>query len=236
MQVQEAGTRRRDGVPTAPQHMKIQIGRSIVSTLLILAGVTLLGFAARERDQVFLNRKADGIASTKNQPAINVSGEAARAYLQETADGQSLLEVVTAVQFGLQAQEHSPSDEQSGPGHLGMSHDQNLNAWFSEDGVTVRPTVSKEEREQVWQLGFRLKALGYGSELADAPPVVRQTVEGNRIQYHRSHDRPFRGSRVGCNVWRFARDTPAATTRSLSNIDRVVCESSRRNRAGLYAA
>ena len=33
----------------------------------------------------------------------------------------------------------------------------------------------------MWQLGFRLKALGYGSELADAPPIVRQTVEGNRI-------------------------------------------------------
>ena len=126
-----------------------------------------------------------------NKPATNLSGEAAQEYLLATDDGKSLLAAVTASQFGLKAREQSPFDAQSRAGYLGRSHDQNLNAWFAHDGVTVRPTVSTKEREHAWQLGFRLKALGYGTELADAPPIVRQTVEGNRIEYHRSHDRPI---------------------------------------------
>jgi hypothetical protein len=114
-----------------------------------------------------------------------LAGEKARQYLRETVDGRSLLQAVTAAQFGLKAHDHSPYDEESGAGYLGMSHDQNLNAWFAADGMTLRPTLPAEEQRQAWQLAFRLKAYGYGDELAVASPIVSQRVKDNRIEYHR---------------------------------------------------
>jgi hypothetical protein len=74
----------------------------------------------------------------------------------------------------------------------GMSHDQNLNAWFAEDGVTVRPTVADQDRERSWHLGMRLKAYGYGNDLVAAPPIVSQHVKDNRIEYQRAGDFKFR--------------------------------------------
>ena len=92
---------------------------------------------------------------------------------------------LTAARFGLHNQEHAPFDDKSGTGYLAISHEQNLNAWFAEDGITVRPTVQAEERVQAWQVTFRLKAYGYGSELITPPPVVSRHVNGTRIEYGR---------------------------------------------------
>jgi hypothetical protein len=60
-----------------------------------------------------------------------------------------------------------------------------LNAWFGEEGATIRPTGSEREHEQAWQLGFKLKAYGYGEQLQDVPPIVSRQVNGNRIEYQR---------------------------------------------------
>ncbi|MEO8436143.1 MAG: hypothetical protein ABI596_14675, partial [Pyrinomonadaceae bacterium] len=117
-----------------------------------------------------------------------IAGEEARKYLEQTGEGQSLMQAVTAARFGLKWQERGPLGE-TGSGYLGLSHDQNLNAWFSEDGVTVRPTVSEQERDRSWQMGMRLKAYGYGNQLVAAPPIVSHHVEGNRIEYERGHCR-----------------------------------------------
>ena len=170
---------------------RISIPRITTTALLIAASVMLLRLAASRLDQGFRRAQVDRSPLDNKLSATSLSGKAAQEYLLETDDGKSLLAAVTAAQFGLKPREQSPFDAESPPGYLGMSHEQNLNAWFAHDGVTVRPTLSTEEREHAWQLGFRLKALGYGSELADAPPIVRQTVEGNRIEYHRPHDRPL---------------------------------------------
>ena len=118
-------------------------------------------------------------------PPLQLSGDAARRYLHEGGDGKALMEAVTATQFGLKAQEHSPFDAQSGAGYLAMSHDQNLNAWFSENGVTVRPTLPEAKRDQAWRIDLRLKAYGYGQELSDVPPVTTREVNGNRVEYLR---------------------------------------------------
>src|SRR5437868_3004212 len=95
------------------------------------------------------------------------------------------MEAVTAARFGLKRYESSPFGG-SGGGYLGMSHVQNLNAWFDAEGVTVRPTLPEEERAKAWRLGMKLKAYGYGARLMDAPPIVMHQVKDNRIEYQRA--------------------------------------------------
>ena len=56
------------------------------------------------------------------------------------------MQALTAARFGLKWQERAPFGGESGGGYLGMSHDQNLNAWFDEEGATIRPTVPEQER------------------------------------------------------------------------------------------
>ncbi|MET0625434.1 MAG: Calx-beta domain-containing protein [Pyrinomonadaceae bacterium] len=129
-------------------------------------------------------RGVSGDAQQSSPPKLE--GVEARAFVERTSDGQALLKAVTAARFGLQRQERSPFDAGSGAGYLGMSHEQNLNAWFGEEGVTVRPTVSEKERAGAWRLGFRLKAYGYGAELRAVPPVTARNVRDNRIEYVRS--------------------------------------------------
>jgi hypothetical protein len=96
------------------------------------------------------------------------------------------MQAITAARFGLKRQERGPLGE-TGNGYLGMSHDQNLNAWFAEDGVTVRPTVAEDKRQGAWHLDLRLKAYGYGTDLVAAPPIISQHVKDNRIEYERSN-------------------------------------------------
>lgn len=112
-------------------------------------------------------------------------GREAREYLEQAGEGQSLMQAVTAARFGLQWQPSATSREQGG-GYVGMSHDQNLNAWFAEDGITVRPTVSEQAHERSWHMDMRLKAYGYGDHLVAAPPIVSRQVKGNRIEYERA--------------------------------------------------
>jgi len=130
-----------------------------------------------------LDLKTEG--GTTNDVTPKLQGAAALEYLEKTEDGRSLARAVTAARFGLKWQERSPFGD-AGAGYLGMSHVQNLNAWFDSEGVTVRPTLPEEERAKAWRLGMRLKAYGYGARLSDAPPVVSHRVKENRIEYERS--------------------------------------------------
>jgi len=114
-------------------------------------------------------------------------GAAARAYLKEPGEGQSLMDAITKAQFGLKSQLRGPSGE-TGSGYLGMSHVQNLNAWFAEDGVVVRPTVAEEKRQSAWHLKMQLKGYGYGNDLMAAPPIVSSHVKDNRIEYERAEN------------------------------------------------
>ena len=114
-----------------------------------------------------------------------LEGEGARVYLEQTSEGQSLMQAVTKTRFGLKREKHSPFDKKSGAGYLAMSHDQNLNAWFGEDGITVHPTLSEQEHDKAWQLGFRLKSYGYGLHLTAATPIISHHVKENRIEYER---------------------------------------------------
>src|SRR5205814_10283558 len=117
-------------------------------------------------------------------------GAQAREYLEARGEYQSLMEAVTAARFGLKWQERSPFGD-AGGGYLGMSHVQNLNAWVDDEGVTVRPTLSEEERAKAWRVGMRLKSYGYGARLSDAPPIVSHKVKENRIEYERATDFQF---------------------------------------------
>ncbi len=118
-------------------------------------------------------------------PKIQLAGKAASDYLVQTGGGQSLLQALTVARFGLQWQEHAPGDSETGGGYLAMSHEQNLNAWFDQDGVTVRPTLPEAKRDQAWSTALRLKACGYGDQPADVLPIVSREVKGNRIEYER---------------------------------------------------
>ncbi|MFL6282771.1 MAG: Calx-beta domain-containing protein [Pyrinomonadaceae bacterium] len=124
-------------------------------------------------------------ASNPTSARREMAGAEARTYLHETSEGQSLARAITAARFGLSRQERGPMGE-AGVGYLGMSHEQNLNAWFADEGVTVRPTVAESERERSWHMDMRLKAYGYGEQLQPAPPVSARHVKDNRIEYERA--------------------------------------------------
>jgi hypothetical protein len=134
------------------------------------------------------NEKEEWRESSRQKGAPRqLAGADARKYLQQSGDGHSLMQAITTARFGLKSQERGPFGEK-GAGYLGLSHNQNLNAWFAEDGVTVRPTVTEEERERAWHVDMRLKAYGYGNDLVAAPPIVSHQVNGNRIEYERAAD------------------------------------------------
>jgi len=116
-----------------------------------------------------------------------LQGYQAREYLQEHGDYESLMKALTATRFGLKWHDRSPFGDAVG-GYLGISHVQNLNAWFDDEGVTIRPTLSEEERAKVWSLGMKLKAYGYGAQLIPAPPIASHQVKDNRIEYERASD------------------------------------------------
>jgi hypothetical protein len=122
-----------------------------------------------------------------NQRVTNFEGAGAHGYFESTSDGQSLIQTVIAEQYGLKWQERAPDGITKGGGYLGISHDLNMNAWFDEESVTVRPTLAEQDRHKSWKLGFRLKGYGYGKDLESAPPVVARDVKGNRIEYKRSN-------------------------------------------------
>jgi hypothetical protein len=96
------------------------------------------------------------------------------------------MQAVTAVRFGLKPYDVNPFDGSRKHGYLGMSHVQNLNVWFDQDGVTIRPTLSEADQRKTWSLGMRLEAYGYGGQLMAAPPIVSQKVKDNRIEYERT--------------------------------------------------
>jgi len=96
-----------------------------------------------------------------------------------------LSQALTAARFGLQWQDHAPGDSETGGGYVGMSHEQNLNAWFGQDGITVRPTLPEAQRDQGWTTALHLKGWGYGEQLADVPAIISRKVKDNRIEYLR---------------------------------------------------
>ncbi len=109
------------------------------------------------------------------------------------------MEALTAARFGLQWQEHPPGNSKTGGGYLGLSHDQNLKVWFDDQGMTVRPTLSEEKRDQAWSTVVRLTAYGYGKQLVDIPPIVSRMVKANRIEYERvssNRQSPIRNSQL----------------------------------------
>ena len=130
--------------------------------------------------------RTDGSRNQPREAKMQLSGEKARDYLAQTSDGQSLMQALTAARFGLTWQEHGPVKGETVGGYLGMSHEQNLNAWFDQEGVTIRPTLPEAERDQAWSTVLQLKACGYGKQLVDVPPVVSRQVKDNRIEYKRS--------------------------------------------------
>ena len=123
-----------------------------------------------------------------------LEGDSAHAYLQQTSEGQSLMKALATARFGLERREKSPFEEDTGAGYLGMSHDENLNAWFDNEGVTVRPTLPEQERGKSWQLRMSLRAYGYGADSHEVRKQTAPTVKENRIEYERS--RSDTGARV----------------------------------------
>ena len=155
--------------------------KKIIALLLGAAGLALvLICASMNRDQTRIG--------PEHSP-LKLSGDTARRYLEETGEGQSLMEALTAARFGLQWRQHAPSESTGASGYLGMSHEQDLNAWFDEEGVTLRPTIPDDKRDEGWTMAFRLCAYGYGNEVVAVPPIVSRKVKGNRIEYQRGGQR-----------------------------------------------
>jgi hypothetical protein len=155
-----------------------------------LAWLTFTFFRHPDPDVVGLVRATSESARPHNNKQgdthSRLEGAAAQEYLKQTEAGQSLTRALMTEQYGLKWQQKSPFGVSNGGGYLGMSHDENLNAWFDEEGVTVRPTLAEKDRDSAWQLGFKLKGFGYGKSLLAAPPIVKREVQDNRIEYVRS--------------------------------------------------
>src|ERR1700686_4836008 len=76
---------------------------------ILLGGVGLIFLAG-----AFMVGPAHRTEISRNQPRntpVRLSGEPACAYLQQTSEGQSLTQALTAARFGLQWQEHQPGDD-----------------------------------------------------------------------------------------------------------------------------
>jgi hypothetical protein len=131
-----------------------------------------------------------GTAASVAEPAaaaggvIKLEGAAAREYFELEGEGRSLLKALDAERFKVESRERSPFGD-GGGGYLGMSHDENLNAWFDEEGVTVRPTLPEKERGRAWRMRMRLKAYGYGAALYEAPGRAALKVKECRVEYAR---------------------------------------------------
>ena len=160
----------------------------LLASLAIILLVGALGLWPAARTEIPHNQPRN--------PEVRFSGERARTYLDQTSDGQSLMQALTVARFGLQWQEHQPGDASTAGGYLGMSHEQNLNAWFDADGVTVRSTLSEANRDQAWSAALRLKAYGYDKGLVAVPPIASRRVKENRIEYERSVSLPHSAFRV----------------------------------------
>src|SRR5436190_7213014 len=158
----------------------------LVVVLLGIAAVGLFGAALLSRPPV----PTKATRPQSQAARVQLSGEQARVYLEQSGEGKSLAQALTAARFGLAWQESAPGDKKTGGGYLGMSHEQNLNVWFGQDGVTVRPTLSEERRDQGWTSALHLERWGYGKQLADVPPIISRKVKENRIEYGRASFNP----------------------------------------------
>jgi hypothetical protein len=60
-------------------------------------------------------------SEVRKDASPQLQGERARVYLEQTGEGQSLMQAVTAARFGLKWQECAPFGGESGGGYLGIS-------------------------------------------------------------------------------------------------------------------
>ena len=166
---------------------RLSLGLALVGCLVWLA---LASFRSSRPDATVPVRAAGTAGEQTNKvkdvSPLKMEGAAALTYLEETAQGQSLMQAVMTAQYGLKWQQRSPLGETAAGGYLGMSHDQNLNAWFDDEGATIRPTLAQKDLNKTWQLGFKLKGYGYGETLPAVPPIVARNVMGTRIEYERT--------------------------------------------------
>lgn len=176
--------------------------RSFIAVALVgcLIWIAFVFFRQPAADFDYANRQTSlAVAEDSGEAAPRkLEGEGARVYLEQTGEGRSLMNLLEAERFGLKWQERAPFADASdaGGGYLGMSHEENLNAWFDEAGVSVRPTLSEPERDKAWRLGMRLKAYGYGAGLHEARASVSGRAKGNRIEYERAASSIEAGGRV----------------------------------------
>ena len=153
--------------------------------------------AVRPAREAAVGAARDESRAVQQSASPKLEGRAAQAYMEKPGDGQSLMAAVEATHFGLKWEEHAPFAAQGGGGYLGMSHDQNLNVWFDEDGVTVHPTLAEKDRDKAWRLGFRLKSYGYGVRQTAAAPIVSHQARENRMEYERGGE----GARARVVEW-----------------------------------
>jgi len=142
--------------PGAFKHHSTFHRRLVVCLVLIALLGLLIGLKVRS------HRSDD---SNTQSTAIKLHGEEATRFL-ETSSGSSLTQALNNERFKLSWNDRSPFGERGG-GYLALSHEQNINAWFDDDGVTIRPTGS--DPTDRWKFGMKLKAYGYGAQLLPAP-------------------------------------------------------------------
>jgi hypothetical protein len=161
--------------------------RSFVRLMLgISLGISLLALTLTFLRKTHSDGQSDAhaVAAKSPDPMPQLHGAEATQYLEAKGESESLKKAVTNARFGLQWHKRSPFGDE-GSGYLAMSHDQDLNAWFDETGVTMRSTTNESTKAS--HVRMQLKSLGYGSQASAVPPIVKRTAKDNRIEYRRAN-------------------------------------------------
>ncbi len=155
---------------------------SVAGVLVCLICLLLISFRKEPTNQLSLPVQPNAF---RNEPSKKIEADAAHNNLARSAEGESLMRTLEVARFRLKRHEKSPFNDDPGSGYLGLSHDENLNAWFDTDGVTIRPTVSKQDRAKSWRMKMRLEAYGNGTVLQKARqqnvPVVNRRFTCTRV-------------------------------------------------------
>ena len=115
---------------------RLSLGLALVGCLVWLALASFRSPGPDAGDPIRAgSTMGEQTSNVKDVSPAKMEGAAALAYLEETEQGQSLMQAVMTAQYGLKWQQKAPGGKHTSDGYLAMSHDQNLNAWFDKDGI-----------------------------------------------------------------------------------------------------
>jgi hypothetical protein len=145
-------------------------------TLLLLIVSVLLGANLVDTTQARMSPQGGSDGNAEAMPALQ--GQPAVDYLKHKGLFDRVKASVEASRYEINWQ------TRTGTGGFGGAHQannprQNLQAWFTRDGVQI--AASRVSKRQSWQLGMKLRGIGYGDEMSEVISGPLR-VTGSRVE------------------------------------------------------